>query len=104
MAQTVTQDDFKAVVVDSGDTVLVDFFAEWCGPCQAMLPTVEELAGELGEGMKIVKVDIDESPELASEYGVMSIPTFKVFKNGEVVNEAMGGGKSKEDLLALMKG
>lgn len=101
MAQTVTAADFDAEVLNSSDTVLVDFFAPWCGPCQALVPIVDELSAELGAGKKIVKVDVDAAPELASTYGVMSIPALKVFKNGEVVDEAVGM-QSKESLMALL--
>lgn len=102
MAQTVNNDTFKAEVLDASEVVLVDFYADWCGPCQGMLPAVTELAENAPAGTKVVKVNIDEAPEIAQEYGVMSIPTFKVFKNGAVVDETMGGGKSKEDLSDLM--
>jgi thioredoxin 1 len=102
MAQAVSQDDFQSTVLDASGVVLVDFYAEWCGPCQGMLPVVEDLAANGPEGLTVVKVNIDDAPEVASEYGVMSIPTFKVFKDGEVVAEAMGGGKSKEDMMALV--
>ncbi len=101
MAKQITADEFQAEVLDFQGTVLVDFFATWCGPCQAMLPVLEELSGSLDPNQKIVKIDIDQAPQLASQYGVMSIPTFKVFRNGEIVNEALGM-QNKEDLLAMM--
>ena len=95
----VTDSDFQAEVLDSSDVVLVDFFAEWCGPCQALMPILEELSGEMPAGSKVVKVDVDQAPESSAKYGVMSIPTLKVFKGGEVVDE-VSGLQSKEALLA----
>jgi thioredoxin 1 len=70
--------------------VLADFWAPWCGPCKMIAPVLEELDGEMGEKVKIVKLDIDENPETASQYGVMSIPTLLVIKNGEVVDKVIG--------------
>jgi thioredoxin 1 len=101
MAKQITGDQFQAEVLDSKDTVLVDFFATWCGPCQAMIPVLEELTPELQAGKKIIKIDIDQAPEIAAKYGVMSIPTFKVFKGGEIVKEALGM-QSKEALVEMM--
>jgi len=101
MAKQITGDEFQAEVLDSKDTVLVDFFATWCGPCQAMIPVLDELTPELADGKKIVKIDIDQAPEIAAKYGVMSIPTFKVFKGGEIVSEGLGM-QSKEQLVEMM--
>ncbi|MBM7660615.1 thioredoxin 1 [Bacillus mesophilus] len=70
--------------------VLADFWAPWCGPCKMIAPVLEELDGEMGDKVKIVKLDIDENPETASQYGVMSIPTLLVIKNGEVVDKVIG--------------
>lgn len=102
MATNITNDNFQAEVLDSKDIVLVDFYADWCPPCQAMMPAVTELADNAPAGTKVVKLDIDDAAEIAQKYGVMSIPTFIVFKNGEAVETSMGGGKSKEDLIELM--
>ncbi len=102
MAQAVTQGDFDSVVLQSSKPVLVDFWAPWCGPCQMLLPTIEELAEEIGDIAEIVKINVDEEAELASQYGVMSIPALKVFKDGEIVDEAVGV-QSKDDLLAMLK-
>ncbi|MBT3349250.1 thioredoxin [bacterium] len=102
MAKQVTAADFDAEVLQHSGVVLVDFFATWCGPCQAMMPVLEELGSELPADAAVVKVDIDQAAGLASQYGVMSIPTFKVFKNGAVVDEAMGM-QAKENLLALFQ-
>ncbi|WP_338470448.1 thioredoxin [Niallia sp. XMNu-256] len=71
-------------------TVLVDFWAPWCGPCKMIAPVLEELDGEIGDKVKIVKVDVDENPESAGKFGVMSIPTLLILKNGEVVDKVIG--------------
>jgi len=101
MAKQITAAEFQNEVLNSKDTVLVDFFATWCGPCQAMIPVLDELSNELPAGKKVVKIDIDQAPEIAAQYGVMSIPTFKVFKDGQIVNEALGM-QSKEALIEMM--
>ncbi len=101
MAQAVTGDDFQSVVLDSNDITLVDFWAPWCGPCQMLLPTIEALSEKLESGAKIVKVNVDEQAELAAKYGVMSIPALKVFKGGEIVDEAVGV-QSEDQLLELI--
>jgi len=101
MAIALTKENFKEEVLDSSDIVLVDFWAPWCGPCQMLLPIVEELSEELEAGAKIGKVNVDEQAELASEYGVMSIPTVKIFKGGEIVEETVGV-HSKEDLIQMI--
>jgi thioredoxin 1 len=81
------QTDFENAVLGSSEPVLVDFYAEWCGPCKAVAPVVDRLAGL---GQAVCKVDIDEHPELATRYGVNSIPTLLVFKDGEVVSRFVG--------------
>lgn len=102
MATNVTAAEFEEQVLKTDDVVLVDFWAPWCGPCQMLSPVLEELAEELGDGAKILKVNVDEEGELASQYGVMSIPALKVFKGGEVVDEAVGV-RPKEDLKELIE-
>ena len=101
MVQSVTKNDFSSQVLESSDIVLVDFWAPWCGPCQMLIPTLEALSTELKKGAKICKVNVDEESELASEYGVMSIPAIKVFKGGKIVGEAVGV-QSKEALLEMI--
>ena len=96
-----TSDNFKEEVLESKVPVLVDFWATWCGPCQMVGPIVEELGEEVTDA-KICKVDVDANPDLAREYRVMSIPTFLVFKEGQMVKRDMGA-KPKEELLALLK-
>ena len=92
MAAAETKSDtFQADVLDIKDIpVLVDFWAPWCGPCQTQGPIIDELADEIGDKAKVYKVNVDDNTELASQYGIMSIPALKVFKNGEVVEEMVG--------------
>ena len=86
--------------VESG-TTLVDFWAPWCGPCKMIAPVLEELDQEVGDKVKIVKVNVDENPETASQYGIMSIPTLMVMKNSEVVDKFVGF-QPKEALLGKL--
>jgi thioredoxin 1 len=81
---------------------LVDFWAPWCGPCRMIAPVLEELDQEMGDKVKIVKVNVDENPETASKFGVMSIPTLLVFKNGELVDKTVGY-QPKEALAQLLE-
>ena len=83
MATAVTTQDFQTEVLDSDKPVLVDFWAEWCGPCHAVAPVLDRIVEERGEELKLVKVNIDEEQELAQRYGVASIPTMILFKDGE---------------------
>jgi thioredoxin 1 len=101
MAMQFTDADFDTEVLASDTPVLVDFWAPWCGPCQILGPTVEELAAEV-TGVKVGKVNVDENPNTASKYGIMSIPSIKIFKGGQVVKEFVGV-QSKEDLAAALK-
>ena len=92
MATTkVSDDSFDADVLKSGTPVLVDFWAEWCGPCKALSPLVDELAGEMKDKIKVVKINIDEAPEAPTKYGVRGIPTLMIFKDGKVVETRVGG-------------
>lgn len=99
MSKIVNETEFKELVLENtSGVVLVDFFATWCGPCKALGPILEELTAEVGEKAKILKVDIDQSKALAQEYRVMSVPTMKIFKDGQVV-ETIVGLQSKGVLL-----
>ncbi len=96
----VKSEDFKEVVLNADKPVLVDFWAKWCGPCQTMGPIVEELAEELPD-IKVCKLDIDDAMETARQYRVMSIPTFVLFKDGEVVSRTVGE-QTKAELMAFI--
>ncbi|KAA3510602.1 MULTISPECIES: thioredoxin [Agrobacterium] len=82
--------NFQAEVLDSVEPVVVDFWAEWCGPCKMIAPSLEEIATELAGKVKVVKLNIDENPELAAQFGVRSIPTLAMFKGGEVADIKVG--------------
>jgi len=90
MIMEFTEQNFEQEVLKSDIPVVVDFWAPWCGPCQMMGPIMEELAKEIGDKAKIGKMNVEENKEIASQYGIMSIPAIKIFKNGEVVKEFIG--------------
>ena len=99
-AISVTKETFHKEVMLSEKPVLVDFWAPWCGPCRMVLPLVEEIAEERDD-IKVGKINVDEEVELASRFGIMSIPTLLVIKDGQVVNKAMGA-RPKDAILALL--
>lgn len=86
----VTTGNFQQEVIDSTMPVLVDFYAEWCGPCKAMAPAIDKLAGNMAGKMKIMKLDTDVSPEIATKYGIMGVPTLIIFKGGQAVAKQVG--------------
>ena len=86
----VSDADFEAQVLKATEPVVVDFWAEWCGPCKMIAPALEEIAGSLNGKVKIVKLNVDESPATAQKYGIMSIPTLMLFKNGELASRQIG--------------
>ena len=87
---------FEAEVLKSTNPVVVDFWAEWCGPCRAIAPVLEELSSELQGKVKIVKLNVDENPGVASKYGIMSIPTLMIFKNGEMAARQVGAAPKQK--------
>ncbi|MCI1210053.1 MAG: thioredoxin [Treponema sp.] len=101
MEITLTNENFQKEVMESTVPVLIDFWAGWCGPCMMMGPVVAETAKELEGKVKVGKVNVDEQPELAQKYGIMSIPTFMVFRDGEIAAQDVGG-RSKEALKKLI--
>ena len=90
MSEAVTEATFDEEVIQSGKAVLVDFWAEWCGPCHAVAPVLDKIAEERSDELKLVKVNIDEEQELAQRYGVMSIPTMILFRDGEPAAAVIG--------------
>lgn len=98
MATTVTDSDFESVVLKSDKPVLVDFFAEWCGPCKAMAPALEQVADAMKDSVKVVKVDVDQSPSIAQTYNVRAMPTLLVFNGGQVVAQHVGAMTQRASL------
>jgi thioredoxin 1 len=96
--KAVTDADFRAEVLNSDKPVVVDFWAEWCGPCRQVGPILEEIAAEHAEKLSVVKLNIDENPKVPAEYGIMQIPTLNVYQRGEVVKQIIGA-KPKAALL-----
>jgi thioredoxin 1 len=100
--KAVTDASFTSDVLQSETPVLVDFWAEWCAPCKKVSPLLEEIASEMGDRVRIVKVNIDENPETARAYRVMSVPTLTVFKGGQPV-QSVAGARPKGDLVKLIE-
>lgn len=100
MELKISSENFEKEVLNSEKPILVDFFADWCGPCKMMAPIVEELATELEGKAKVGKLNVDENSDIAIEYNVMSIPTLIVFKNGKE-EKRLVGVRDKEELLNL---
>ena len=97
----ITKENFEAEVMNSDRPVLIDFWAPWCGPCRMLSPTIAEIAEEYGDKVKVCKVNVDEQGELASTFGVMSIPTLIVIKEGKVVN-SVTGVRPKNQIVGML--
>ncbi|MGI9425355.1 MAG: thioredoxin [Hyphomicrobiaceae bacterium] len=100
---TVSDADFETEVLQSSQPVLVDFFAEWCGPCKAMAPALEEVAKDMEGQVKIAKIDVDDNPEITSRYQIQAMPTLIMFKDGEVAARHTGALVQKSKLEAWIK-
>ncbi len=101
-AQVITEESFEKEVLKSNVPVLVDFWADWCGPCKAIAPIIDEIAAELTGKLNVRKLNVDDAQELAASYNIMSIPTLMIFKNGKAVEQIVGA-MSKKQFLEKIK-
>ena len=99
---TLNKNNFDNEVINSDKTVLIDFWASWCGPCRMMSPVIDQIAEEMGDNIKVGKINIDEERDLAIQYDVMSIPTFIVFKGGKEIDRSIGV-QDKEEIKSMLK-
>ena len=97
----VNEENFDSVVMNSDKPVLVDFWAEWCGPCKMLTPTIEAIAEEYKNTSSIVKINVDDSPTIATKYGIRSIPSILLFNNGDIVEQRVGA-VSKDELASML--
>lgn len=98
----VTESNFKGEVLEAKKPVLIDFYADWCGPCKMMSPIIDEIAEEVGEGAVVGKINVDDNQELAIQYNVMTIPTIMIFENGEV-KKSFVGVRDKAEIMKELK-
>lgn len=98
MTQMVTDQDFASEVLKSSEPVVVDFFAEWCGPCKAMAPALEQVSQEMKGKVKVVKIDVDRNPIVTQQYRIQAMPTLMLFKDGKVANQHVGALVQKKRL------
>ena len=103
MTEMVTEANFKTEVLDSSVPVVVDFFAEWCGPCKAMAPALDQVAKEMAGKVKIVKIDVDQSPAVTQQYRIQAMPTLMIFKDGKVAATQVGALVQKRKLEDWIK-
>ena len=101
MTQQISSKEWQEKVLGATKPVLVDFFATWCGPCKMMAPVIDEIAQERAGSVEVYKIDIDQNPDIASQYGVTSIPTFIAFQDGQPIAKTLGA-QPKEQILALL--
>ena len=101
MANAVSDNTFEQEVLKSTEPVLVDFFAEWCGPCKAMAPALEQVAKEMEGKLKVVKLDVDQNPTVTGKYGIRAMPTLILFKNGQAEGQKIGAVR-KADVAAFL--
>jgi thioredoxin 1 len=100
----VSDADFEKEVLQSSEPVVVDFFAEWCGPCKAMAPTLEQVAAELAGKVKVAKLDVDQNPEVTQRYRIQAMPTLMIFKDGKVAAQRVGALVQKKQLTDWING
>jgi thioredoxin 1 len=103
-AREVSDANFEKEVLQSSEPVLVDFFAEWCGPCKAMAPALEQVATELAGKIKVAKLDVDQNPDVTQKYRIQAMPTLMIFKNGEVAAQRVGALVQKKQLTDWING
>ena len=103
-AREVSDANFEKEVLQSSEPVLVDFFAEWCGPCKAMAPALEQVASELAGKIKVAKLDVDQNPDVTQKYRIQAMPTLIIFKNGEVAAQRVGALVQKKQLTDWING
>jgi thioredoxin 1 len=101
---TVSDASFQADVLESAEPVVVDFFADWCGPCKAMAPALEQVAAEMKGKVKVAKIDVDQNPDITQRYRIQAMPTLMIFKNGEVAAQRVGALVQKKQLADWING